>query len=86
MAIDAIDERGITNHFGAFSIISAKLEFSRIWNKSTFFGAEVQSQNVLKFEIFPLSSFGDIIVQSRSGPTMLFAQTAGHNEPVAFRP
>ena len=52
----------------------------------TIIGAEVQSQKVLKFEIFPLSSFGDIIVQSMSGPTMLFAETAGHNEPVAFRP
>ena len=72
-----IDARGITNRFGAFSIIAAKLEFSRIWNKSPFFGAEVQSQNVLKFEIFPLSSFGDIIVQSRSGTTHAFCTNRG---------
>ena len=29
-------------------------------------GAEIQTRNVLKFEIFPLSSFGEMVVQSRS--------------------
>ena len=37
----------------------------------TFFVAEPQRRNVLKFEIFHMNSFEDIIVQSRSGPTKI---------------
>ena len=33
------------------------------------FGAELQRQNVLKFENIPFSTFRDIIVQSRSSQT-----------------
>ena len=39
--------------------------------QSTIIGAEIQRQNVLKFEIFPLSSFGETVVQSRSSQTKI---------------
>ena len=60
-----VDKDAITILFGTFFIIAAKLEFSRKCYKAPF-GAEIQRQNVLKFEIFPLSSFGETVVQSRS--------------------
>ena len=81
-----IDKEAITILFGGFSIISAKLEFSRIWNKNTFFGAEIQWRIVLKFEIFPLSSFRDMVIQSRSGLTLFKSANDGSNQPPAFRP
>ena len=37
----------------------------------TIFVAELQRQNVLKFEIFQMNSFEDMVVQSRSGPTKI---------------
>ena len=49
-------------------------------------GAEIQTRNVLTFEIFHLSSFRDMVVQSRSGLTLKKSTNAGHNEPVVFRP
>ena len=36
-----------------------------------FFVAELQRQNVLKFENFQMNSFEDMVVQSRSGPTKI---------------
>ena len=54
--------------------------------QSTIIGAEIQRQNVLKFENFPLSSFGDMVVQSSSGRNLKKSQNDGHNEPPAFRP
>ena len=56
---------GHNEPFGTFSHIAAKLEFSRIWTKSPFV-AELQRQNVLKFEIFQMNSFEDMVVQIRS--------------------
>ena len=35
--------------------------------QKTIFVAELQRQNVLKFEIFQMNSFEDMVVQSRSG-------------------
>ena len=37
----------------------------------TIFVAELQRQNVLKFENFQMNSFEDMVVQSRSGPTKI---------------
>ena len=37
----------------------------------TIIVAELQRQNVLKFEIFQMNSFEDMVVQSRSGPTKI---------------
>ena len=50
------------------------------------FVAEIQTRIVLKFEIFLLSSFWDMGLQSRSGRTLLKSQNEGHNEHSAFRP
>ena len=61
---------GHNEPLGTFSHIAAKLEFSRIWTKSPFV-TELQRQNVLKFEIFQMNSFEDMVVQSRSGPTKI---------------
>ena len=36
-----------------------------------FFVAEIQRRIMLKFQIFHMISFEDIIVQSRSGPTKI---------------
>ena len=39
--------------------------------QKTIFVAELQRQNVLKFEIFQMNCFEDMVVQSRSGPTKI---------------
>ena len=39
--------------------------------QKTIFVAELQRQNVLKFEIFQMNSFEDMVVQSRSSPTKI---------------
>ena len=43
----------------------------------TFFVAEIQRRIVLKFQIFRIISFEDIIVQSWSGHNLNFAENAG---------
>ena len=68
------------------SIIAAILDFSCILFIEAFFVAEIQRRIVLKFQIFQIISFEDIIVQCWSGHNWNFATTAGHNGPVAFRP
>ena len=68
LVILTIDERGKNNRFGAFSLIAAKLDFFLHMVQKTFFVAEIQRRIVLKFQIFHMISFEDIIVQSRSGP------------------
>ena len=50
--------------------------FLHIVHKS-FFVAEIQRQIVLKFQIFRIISFEDIIVQSWSGHNLNFAENAG---------
>ena len=50
-----------------------------------FFVAEIQRRIVLKFQIFRIISFEDIIVQSWSGHNLNFAASAGHNGPVELR-
>ena len=42
-----------------------------------FFVAEIQRRIVLKFQIFRIISFEDIIVQSWSGHNLNFAENAG---------
>ena len=45
-------------------------------DQKPFFVAELQRQNVLKFEIFQMNSFEDMVVQSRSGPTKIRQMSA----------
>ena len=67
------------------SIIAAKLDFFLHMVHRRFFVAEIQRRIVLKFQIFRIISFEDIIVQSWSGPNLNFAQSAGHNGPVELK-
>ena len=51
----------------------------------SFFVAEIQRRIVLKFQIFQIISFEDIIVQSWSGLKLNFAENAGHDGPLELR-
>jgi len=75
--ISNIDERGIKDSFGTFTIIAAKLDFFLHMVHRRFFLAEIQRRIVLKFQIFRIISFEDIIVQNWSGQNLNFAENAG---------
>ena len=80
-----IVERGKTNRFGVFSHIAAILDFFLHIVHRRFFVAEIQRRIVLKFQIFRIISFEDIIVQSWSGHNLNFAENAGQVGPVELR-